>query len=115
METIQEAADTREEASLSTSGTHIDQEVPNKVEQHDKTETTPKIPVLVEEIADELWQEVRDLKEKERVTNTSAPISLVGQTDYMVMDKMILTTNEIREDEDRVSKANTLAMSPPFL
>ena len=69
----------------------------------------------MEETADELWQEFRDLKEKERVTDTSAPILIVGQKEYMGMDKMSLTENEIKGDKDGDSKANTLATLSPFL
>ena len=47
--------------------------------------------------------------------DTSAPILIVGQTEYMGMDKMSLTTNEIRRDEDEMSEANILAMLPPWL
>ena len=78
-------------------------------------EEAPKIPLLVEETADELWQEVRKLKEKEKDTDTSAPISIVGQTDYMGMEKLSLTTEERRGETDGESEANTLATLPAFL
>ena len=45
----------------------------------------------------------------------STPISILGQIDYMGIDKMSLTTDELRGDADGVSKASTLAMLPPFL
>ena len=71
--------------------------------------------MFVEETSDELWQEVQKLKDKEKETDTSAPISIVGQTDYMGMDKMSLTTEELRGETNGESEANTLAMLPPFL
>ena len=79
------------------------------------TEETLEIPALEEETAKELWQEVRKHKENEKETETSAPISIVGQTDYLGMDKLSLTSDELRGETDGDSKANTLATLPPYL
>ena len=43
LETIQEVADTEEDASLNTSETRIELEVPEKVGQNEQLETNPKI------------------------------------------------------------------------
>ena len=115
LETIQEVPDTEEEASMSTGDTKIEMEETNELPQRKQTEEILEIPALEKEMADELWQEVWDLKENEKETNTSAPISVVGHTDYMGMDKMSLTTDELRRDDDRMSEANTLATLPSFL
>lgn len=102
LETIQEVASTEEGAIISTSGTKIEDAIPEGVEQNDTMERAPKILALVEETVDELWQDIQKLKEKEEETDTSAPISIVGQRDYMGMEKMSLTTDEGR----RVERAN---------
>ena len=63
-----------------------------------------EIPALEEETTKELWQEVRKHKENEKEIDTSAPISIVGQTDYMGMDKLSLTSDELRGETDGDSK-----------
>ena len=89
---------------------------PLELEQEEIIETTPIVLALGDKTADELWQEVRKLKEKDGVSETSAPLSIVGLTKYMGMDKMSLTNNQIRGGEDDGnSKANTLATLPSFL
>ena len=118
METIQEVADTEEDASVSTSGTRVEDAALEEVKQEEEsadTEETLEIPSLEEETAKELWQEVQKHKENEKEIDTSAPISIVGQTDYMGMDKLSLTTEELRGETDGDNKANTLATLPPYL
>ena len=70
----------------------------------------------MDETADELWKDVRKLKEKDGVSETSAPLSIVGLTEYMGMDKMSLTYNhQSKGEDDGNSEANTLATLPSFL
>ena len=115
LETIQEVADTEENASQGDSETKIEPKVPEELEQEVQAEIVPEIPALVEATADELWKDVRKLKEKEGVTETSAPLSIVGLTEYMGMDKMSLTDNQSKGEDDGNSEANTLATLPSFL
>ena len=69
----------------------------------------------MEAIADELWKDVRKLKEKEGVSETSAPLSIVGLIEYMGLDKMSLTDNQSKGEDDGNSEANTLATLSYFL
>ena len=49
------------------------------------------------------------------MSKTSAPLSIVGLTEYMGMDKMSLTDNQSKGEDDGNSEANTLATLPSFL
>ena len=115
LETIQEVADTEENASQGDSETKIEPAVPEELEQEVQAEIVPEIPALVEATADELWKDVRKLKEKEGVSEISAPLSIVGLTEYMGMDKLSLTDNQSKGEDDENSEANTLATLPSFL
>ena len=102
LETIQEVADSEENVSQGDSETKIEPEVPEELEPEVQAEIVPEIPALVEETTDELWKDVRKLKEKEGVSETSAPLSIVGLIEYMGMDKMSLTDNQSKgEDDDK--------------
>lgn len=73
------------------------------------------IPALGDKIAEGPWQEVQELKEKDRVSETSIPISIVGLIEYMEMDKLSLTKNKWKGEEDGGSEANTLSTLLSFL
>ena len=46
---------------------------------------------------------------------TSSPISIVGPTYYMGMDKLSLIEDETKGEDDGNSQANTLAMLSSFI
>ena len=48
-----------------------------------QAEIVPEIPALVEETIDELWKDIRKLKEKEGVSETFAPLSIPGDGDQL--------------------------------
>ena len=49
------------------------------------------------------------------MSQTSAPISIVGLTEYMGIDQERLSNSQLSGDDDGNSEANTLATLPSFL
>ena len=115
LKTIPEVVDTEENMIQGGSETKIEHVGPKELDQDEIIETKLIIPILGDETANKLWQEVRDLKEKDRVLETSTPLSIVGLTEYMGIDNMSLRDNQSKGEDDGNSEANTLATLPSFL
>lgn len=73
------------------------------------------VPHLENKTTKELWREVKKLKEKDGVSETSAPLSIMGMTDYLLMDKRTLSNGKMSIKDEENTKANTLATLPSFL
>lgn len=80
LEPIQEVTVIEESVSQEDDRTNKEFKGQEEIEPNTPLEQELNIPTLDDKMAEELWQDVWKYKEKDGVSETSAPISIVGLT-----------------------------------
>ena len=73
------------------------------------------IPPLQNDIARELWEEVRNFKDKDENSSCSAPFSVIHFTGSINSCQIPTPRDVTSDDVDNCSQANTLATLPSYI
>ena len=73
------------------------------------------IPSFQEDRVEELWEEVRKLKEQEEGSLHSAPFSVIHLTHSVESDRVPTPRDMVIGEDDDSSQANTLATLPSYI
>ena len=78
-------------------------------------EPTPQVVAIEGQVANELWQQVQELKEHDNLSKESTPLSKVKQIEYLAVVRSIFNFQRKEDEENKANDANTLPTLPSFL